>query len=159
LKNPGCLPIGGRYPDEILLKCKIDGRHFGALIYHPEDPWAVTVRVVEEIHGHKKHGMHYYREATSLHMFFINGRIGTRRECLEWGVDGLDGYDLRMYGFDEWLGEYIEHYPEECGHLNGKLFDSMQDALEYYSAWETKEERIDRIKRERRELKAFNKYT
>lgn len=46
-----------------MLKCKICGRHFGALICNPRRPWAASVYVVEEVRGHKKHGRYFYREA------------------------------------------------------------------------------------------------
>lgn len=154
IKSRGYLPIGGRYPNEILIKCKICGRHFGALVYNPEDAWAVSVHVVEEVRGHEKHGKYYYREAAYQHMFFINGRIEDQRECLGWGVQGIDGFDLRMVGFDEYLAEYITNYSSEYDNTGGKPFGSVIKALEYYSAWETKEHRFKRIKREREELKS-----
>lgn len=91
-------------------------------------------------------------------MFFNNGRIESQQEVCSWGVDGIDGWDLRIYGFDGYLAEYILKHPPECDEVNGLPFDSMKDALEYYAAWETGAERTARIKRERKDLKAFSKY-
>lgn len=147
------LPIGGKYPNEMLLKCEIDGRHFGVLIYNPCRSWGVSVHIVEELRHRKKHGCYFYRSVTYHHMFFLDGRIEPAEECWEWGVSCTDGYDLRMYGFGEYIAEYLMQYPPECDATDDRLFGSIKDALQYYAAWESQEERTVRIGRSH----AFNK--
>ena len=146
------LPVGGKYPDERFIQFTLAGRQFGTVVYRDKDPWSIGIEVVEEIRSRKSHGNYYYREAQYLHMFFINGRINTYEECAEWGVCG-DGYDIRLVDFDKYILMYMDKYQPEFDHIGGISFPSMKKALEYYSGWETPEQRFARITHDRKELR------
>lgn len=142
LADRGCLPIGGRYKDEEFLGCRIQGRKFWAMVYHPIEAWALGVHVVEELKN-KKNGQHYYRPATSRHMFFIDGRVESFEECVEWG-QFTDGYGIRLIDFDREIITYMKYFPLEYGPIGATPFANEQEALEYYAAWETKQQRLER---------------
>ena len=125
------LPVGGKYPDERFIQFTLAGRQFGTVVYRDKDPWSIGIEVVEEIRSRKSHGNYYYREAQYLHMFFINGRINTYKECAEWGVCG-DGYDIRLVDFDKYILMYMDKYQPEFDHIGGIPFPSMKKAPESY---------------------------
>lgn len=157
IQDRGSLPIGGKYSHAVYTKPVIIRKHkFTAIVYQPENKYSLGIFVVEELPVTKKNPNLQYRPVHSMCMVFCEGKVESFWEMVDWGYS-TDGYGMMLERFEHDIITYLKRFPIECGTIGALPFKNSTEALDYYTAWQTREECESQSELTRKQLREFNK--